>query len=154
MPCRKTGARDWGLGTRQVSKSAGQRASKSASAQGQAAATFRVPGLWRTKGETWRMMARMGAERFSTVRQIRSGQICALCKASLPPPRTIGEQLCAKCRGERKRHRVYMSFARRDGWWCEFLEEDLSTHLPRKLTFKTHGKVRELAERGGCALNL
>ena len=100
------------------------------------------------------MMARMGAERFSTVRQIRSGQICALCKASLPPPRTIGEQLCAKCRGERKRHRVYMSFARRDGWWCEFLEEDLSTHLPRKLTFKTHGKVRELAERGGCALNL
>ncbi len=65
----------------------------------------------------------MGSERSSTVRQIRSGQICALCWASLPTPHTIGEQLCATCRGERKRHRVYMSFMFRNGWLCQFLEE-------------------------------
>lgn len=100
------------------------------------------------------MMAGMGGERSSTVRQIRSGQICALCRASLPPPHTVGEQLCARCRGERRRHRIYMSFAHVDGWCCQFLEEDLNTHLPRRLTFRSHQKVRELAERGGCALSL
>src|SRR5579863_10262928 len=35
----------------------------------------------------------MGSERSSTVRQIRSGQICALCRASLPAPHTMSEQL-------------------------------------------------------------
>ena len=96
----------------------------------------------------------MGSDRSSTVRHIREGRICALCRDSLPTPHTIGEQLCAKCRRDRKRHRVYMSFAHVDGWCCQFLEEDLSTHLLGKLTFRSHQKVRELAERGGCSLNL
>jgi hypothetical protein len=47
-----------------------------------------------------------------------------------------------------------MSFMRRDGWYCQFLEQDLKTALPKKLCFKTHEKLREIAERGGCNLNL
>ena len=96
----------------------------------------------------------MGSERSSTVRQIRSGQICALCRASLPAPHTMGEQLCAKCRGERKRHRVYMSFMCRNGWLCQFLEEDLKTSLPRKVILGSQEKVREMARRGGAAMSL
>jgi hypothetical protein len=47
-----------------------------------------------------------------------------------------------------------MSFQLRDGWQCQFLEQDLKTPLPRKLRFKSHEKVREIAERGVCNLNL
>jgi len=96
----------------------------------------------------------MGSERASAVRQIRSGQICALCRTSLPKPNSYGEQLCAKCRGERKRHRLYMSFMQRDGWYCQFLEEDLKTPLPRKVTVSTAEKVREMARKGGASMNL
>jgi hypothetical protein len=46
-------------------------------------------------------------------------------------------------------HRVYLSFMHRDGWYCQFLEEDLKTPLPRKLTFQTAEKVEELIRRGG-----
>jgi hypothetical protein len=45
--------------------------------------------------------------------------------------------------------RVYMSFMHRDGWYCQFLEEDLKTSLPRKFTFQTPEKVEELIRRGG-----
>lgn len=96
----------------------------------------------------------MGSERASTVRQIRSGQICALCRATLPKPQSYGEQLCAKCRGERKRHRVYMSFMEREGWLCQFLEEDLKTPLPRRVIVKSVDKVREMARKGGASMNL
>ncbi len=47
-----------------------------------------------------------------------------------------------------------MSFMYRDGWLCQFLEEDLKTSLPRKLHFQSEEKVRELARRGGGMLNL
>jgi hypothetical protein len=47
-----------------------------------------------------------------------------------------------------------MSFTNRDGWHCQFLEEDLKTSLPKKLKFKNYDKVRETAERGGCNMNL
>lgn len=47
-----------------------------------------------------------------------------------------------------------MSFMHRDGWFCQFLEEDLKTPLPRKVTVAGPEKVREMAERGGCNLNL
>jgi len=30
-----------------------------------------------------------------------------------------------------------MSFMLRDGWYCQFLEADLKTPLPRKFTFAT-----------------
>jgi hypothetical protein len=96
----------------------------------------------------------MGSERASIVRQIRSGRICALCRRSLPQPETAGEQLCVACRAERGRHRVYMFFQRRNGWHCHFLEEDLKTPLSKKLRFNSHEKIREIAERGGCNMNL
>jgi hypothetical protein len=48
-----------------------------------------------------------------------------------------------------------MSFGfRADRWYCHFLERDLQTALPLKIQFKSHEKLRELAERGGCTLNL
>src|SRR5437764_217971 len=96
----------------------------------------------------------MGSERASTVRQIRAGKICALCRCSLEEPLRPGERLCDRCRAARRRHRVYMHFMERDGWHCNFLEEDLKTPLPRKLNFLSEEKVREMARRGGCAMNL
>ena len=47
-----------------------------------------------------------------------------------------------------------MSFVQRDGWLCQFLEEDLKTALPRKMHFRNEQKVREIARRGGASLNL
>jgi hypothetical protein len=42
-----------------------------------------------------------------------------------------------------------MSFMHVDGgWYCQFLEPDLKTPLPRKLTFAHADKVREVARRG------
>ena len=46
-------------------------------------------------------------------------------------------------------HRVYMVFQDRHGWQCQFLEADLKTPLPRKLTFGSPDKIIELVERGG-----
>jgi hypothetical protein len=51
-------------------------------------------------------------------------------------------------RFERPSHRVYMSFFRRQGWQVQFLEADLKTPLPRRLTFADADKIRELARRG------
>jgi hypothetical protein len=45
--------------------------------------------------------------------------------------------------------RVYMSFMLRDGWHCQFLEEDLKTSLPRKLHFASSKKIIELVEHAG-----
>jgi hypothetical protein len=42
-----------------------------------------------------------------------------------------------------------MSFMRNQGWFCQFLETDLRTSLPRTLTFASETKVIELIERGG-----
>ena len=47
-----------------------------------------------------------------------------------------------------------MYFAYREGWHCQFLEEDLKTPLPKKLTLKNHEKVREIARRGGAEMSL
>jgi hypothetical protein len=46
-------------------------------------------------------------------------------------------------------HCVYMTFMDRYGWHCQFLEADLQTPLPRKLTFVTSDKIIELVERAG-----
>jgi hypothetical protein len=45
-------------------------------------------------------------------------------------------------------HTVYMQFFLRKGWQVSFLEPDLRTSLPRKLTFSDPDKIRELARRG------
>src|SRR5580658_3522986 len=51
-------------------------------------------------------------------------------------------------RYDRPSHRVYMYFFFRSGWQVQFLEADLKTPLPRKLTFTDPEKIRELARRG------
>lgn len=47
-----------------------------------------------------------------------------------------------------------MCFFERSGWYCQFLEEDCKTPLPKRLNFKDPQKILELAERGGAILNL
>ena len=97
----------------------------------------------------------MGGERASTTRMRLAGKICCNCKASLPPPHVPGEHFCARCAASRTaRRRVYMSFMHREGWHCQFLEEDLKTSLPRKVTLDTPAKLIEMAKRGGSNLNL
>jgi hypothetical protein len=45
-------------------------------------------------------------------------------------------------------HRVLMRFVRRDVWHVTFLEPGLERPLPKTLTFRDQGKIRELARRG------
>jgi len=47
-----------------------------------------------------------------------------------------------------------MSFMHSRGWYCQFLEADLKTPLPRKLNFASSDKIVELAERAGALRNL
>ena len=47
-----------------------------------------------------------------------------------------------------------MSFMFRNGWLCQFLEEDLKTSLPRKVVLGSQENVREMARRGGAAMSL
>ena len=46
-----------------------------------------------------------------------------------------------------------MSFFLSRGWYCHFVETDLKTSLPKKLTFASADKVRELAALGGAIAN-
>ena len=48
------------------------------------------------------------------------------------------------------RHRIHLHFMKRpEGWYCQFLEPDLKTPLPRKLTFAGPDKLLEMHERWG-----
>jgi len=47
-----------------------------------------------------------------------------------------------------------MQFVLRTGWYCQFLEEDMKTPLPRKLAFADDRKIWEMAKRGGFTLNI
>ena len=47
-----------------------------------------------------------------------------------------------------------MHFMFRQGWHCQFLEEDMKTQLPRTLTFAEDRKIWEMAKRGGFTLNI
>jgi hypothetical protein len=53
-------------------------------------------------------------------------------------------------RYDRPSHPVYMYFFFRKDWQVQFLEADLKTPFPRKLTFGDPEKIRELARRGGA----
>jgi hypothetical protein len=58
-------------------------------------------------------------------------------------------------RYDRPSHRVYMTFMLYHGsWFCQFLEADAKTPLPRKLNFADPEKIRELARRGEAWGNL
>jgi hypothetical protein len=41
-----------------------------------------------------------------------------------------------------------MHFMLQNGWFCQFLEEDLKTPLPRKVRFEDPEKIIEMAEKG------
>ena len=47
-----------------------------------------------------------------------------------------------------------MSFMLNQGWHCQFLEADLKTPLPRKLTFSSPDKILQLAEHTGVLKDL
>ena len=47
-----------------------------------------------------------------------------------------------------------MSFSLGQGWYCHFVETDLKTPLPKKMTFASANQVRELADLGGAITNL
>jgi len=84
-----------------------------------------------------------------------SGKICCSCKSPLPSPHSPGEKYCQRCQPKNgPLHRVYMYFMLREGWHCQFLEADLKTPLPKKLTFTHPQKIFELADRGGYSMNL
>jgi hypothetical protein len=51
-------------------------------------------------------------------------------------------------RFDRPSHHVFMTFFFRQGWQVQFLEADLKTPLPRKLTLTDPDKIRKLARRG------
>jgi hypothetical protein len=57
-------------------------------------------------------------------------------------------------RYDRPSHQVYMYFFKRGGWEVQFLEPDLKTPPPRKLTFTDPEKIRELADAGACESRL
>ena len=108
----------------------------------------------RTKGEYLLYNAAMGGERASTTRMRRSGKICCECGAMLPPPYLQGERLCGRCGKDcAPKHRVYMQFTLTRGWFCQFLEADLKTVLPRKVTVRDQKTLFEMAERGGFHLS-
>jgi hypothetical protein len=72
----------------------------------------------------------------------------------LSPPYLQGERLCDRCGKERTpKRRVYMQFILTRGWFCQFLEADLKTRLPRKVTVRDQKKLFQMAERGGFQLN-
>jgi len=46
-------------------------------------------------------------------------------------------------------HRVYMYYMFREGWTCRFMEEDLTTPLPRQFHFRDAEKIRAIVDRVG-----
>jgi hypothetical protein len=91
----------------------------------------------------------MGGERGSTARARLAGEICCWCKKRLDRPERPGERSCEDCRSAHApRRRVYMYFMQRQGWYCQFLEADLKTSLPRKLNLDDPAKLIEMVERG------
>jgi hypothetical protein len=56
-------------------------------------------------------------------------------------------------RYDRPSHHVYMYFFLRSEWQVEFLESDLKTPLPKKLTFADSKKISELKLRGRTELS-
>src|SRR6516162_5856029 len=108
---------------------------------------------WRTKREYLDYNPVVGGERASSVRQRYAGKICCECKAPLPPPHRRGERLCQRCAGVSMK-RVFLQFSFRQGWFCEFLEEDRKTRLPRTVMLPDERQLFELVKRGGFTLNI
>lgn len=50
--------------------------------------------------------------------------------------------------------RVFLQFSFRQGWFCEFMEEDRKTRLPRTVILADERKLFELVKCGGFTLNI
>ena len=50
--------------------------------------------------------------------------------------------------------RVFLQFSFRQGWFCEFLEEDRKTRLPRTVMLPDERQLFELVKRGRLTLNI
>ena len=50
--------------------------------------------------------------------------------------------------------RVFVQFSFRQGWFCEFLEEDRKTRPPRTVMLADERKLFELVKRAGFTLNI
>lgn len=50
--------------------------------------------------------------------------------------------------------RVFLQFSFRQGWFCEFMEEDRQTRLPHTVMLPDERKLFELVKRGGFTLNI
>lgn len=48
----------------------------------------------------------------------------------------------------------FLRFSFRQGWFCQFLEEDGRTPLPRTMVLRVERKLFELVKRGGFTLVL
>jgi hypothetical protein len=57
-------------------------------------------------------------------------------------------RLASMSRYTKANHMILMQFVRRDVWHVTFLEPGLQKPLPKTLTFRDEGKIRELAHRG------
>ena len=51
-------------------------------------------------------------------------------------------------------NRVFLQFSFRQFWFCEFLEEDRKTPLPRTVMLADERRLFELVKRGGFTLNI
>lgn len=108
---------------------------------------------WRIKSESWFILCVMGSERASSVRQRYAGKVCCECGRSLPPPHRRGERLCRECAGVGQK-RVFLRFKYVEGWFCEFLDEDQKTALPRTVMLRDERKLFEMLRRAGFTLNI
>ena len=52
------------------------------------------------------------------------------------------------------KRKIYMHFMLRDGWYCQFLEADLKTALPRKVVLDDPQKIIEMAQCHGAPMKL
>ena len=109
----------------------------------------RTDGEYRSIIPAW---AENGPRRPGCDWQARSAAIAKSPSPHRTFPANIFAPACAASRTPRRR--VYMSFMHREGWHCQFLEEDLKTSLPCKVTLDTPTKLIEMAKRGGSNLNL
>jgi hypothetical protein len=50
--------------------------------------------------------------------------------------------------------RIFLQFNFRQGWFCQFLEEDRKTPLPRTVLLSDERKLFQLVKRGGFRLNM
>ncbi len=99
--------------------------------------------------QTRQYLRAAGPEPILFGRKMLAGKICGCCRVPLPEPHTDGRKICSNCAGK---HLVYMCFHRSFGWHCQFITHNRQA-LPKKLTFGSDAKLREIAKRGNGVID-